>query len=109
MEKSLLLETIGDTVGNRIVDFLIEGRGISYSKKDIADGCDISRPTVYKILPQLIKDGLVKVVQKVGRITLYTMNSENERVKTLLKLEEMLLQKSFEDAGQKAVAYSVAH
>ncbi len=40
-EKSMLLETIGDTTENRMIDFLIEGKGISYSKKDIAEGCDI--------------------------------------------------------------------
>ena len=48
MEGSILLGTIGDTLENRVIDFLIEGRGLDYSKTDIADGCEISRPTVYK-------------------------------------------------------------
>ncbi len=103
-EKSLMLETIGDTTENRVIDFLIEGKGIDYSKKDVADGCGISRPTVYKILPILLKEGVIKVTRKVGRITLYTLNTENEKVKTLLKLEEMLLKKSFETVEAKAVA-----
>ena len=104
MEKSILLETIGDTIENRIIDFLIEGRGIDYSKTDIADGCEISRPTVYKILPKLIKEGLVKITRTIGRIMLYTLNTENEKVRTLLKLEEMLLKKSFESVEQKNIA-----
>ncbi len=31
---------------------------------------------------------------------LYSLNSENEKVKALLKLEEFLLRKSFEDLGK---------
>ncbi len=103
-EKSLLLETIGDTIENRVIDFLIEGKGIDYSKKDISDGCEISRPTVYKILPMLLEDKIIKVTRKVGRITLYTLNTENEKIKALLKLEEILLKKSFESVEAKAVA-----
>ena len=99
MEKSPLLETIGDTVENRVIDFLIEGGGIDYSKTDIADGCEISRPTLYKILPKLIEEGTVKATRKLGQIELYTLNEENEKVKTLLKLEEILLRKSFESVG----------
>ncbi len=100
MEESILLETIGDTIENRIIDFLIEGQGLDYSKKDIADGCEISRPSVYKILPKLLKEGVIKVSRKIGRITLYTLNPDNEKVKALLKLEEILLKESFETVGQ---------
>ncbi len=99
----MLLETIGDSMENRLIDFLIEGKGISYTKKDIADGCDMSRPTVYKILPNLIRQGIIKITRKIGRITLYALNAENEKVKTLLKLEEMLLKKSFGSVEQKSV------
>ncbi len=108
MEKSILLETIGDSIENRIIDFLIEGRGITYSKKDIADGCEISRPTLYKILPHLVTEGVVKIVRKIGRITLYTLNEENEKVKSLLSLEKILLQKSFESIEHKAGALAHA-
>jgi len=96
MEKSILLETIGDTIENRVIDFLIEGRGIDYSKTDIADGCRISRPSVYKILPKLLKEKVVKVTRTMGRITLYTLNTGNDKAKALLKLEEILLHESFE-------------
>ena len=94
-EKSMLLEVLGDTIENQILDFLLEGRGISYSKTDIANGCDISRPTVYKILPKMLKDKTLILERKLGRISLYRINEQNERVKTLFKLEEMLLKESF--------------
>lgn len=104
MTKSILLEVIGDTVENRIIDLLIEGRGIDYSKTDIADNCGISRPTLYKVLPQLVKKHVVKPTRKVGRVQLYSLNSQNERVKALLKLEEILLKESFEEAKVRVKA-----
>ncbi|MCI0504238.1 hypothetical protein L0Y65_06040 [Candidatus Micrarchaeota archaeon] len=100
-EKSMLLEVIGDTPENRVIDFLIEGRGIDYSKTDIAEGCGLSRPTIYKLLPGLIKNGIVRIKRKVGRITLYQLDEKNNRVKALVKLEEILLKESFEEAGAK--------
>ena len=96
-----MLEVIGNTIENRIIDFMIEGVGIDYTKKDIADGCDISRPTLYKILPVLIRNGLIKPTRIIGKVQLYTLNIENEKVKALLKLEEFLLKRSFDEVGQR--------
>lgn len=103
MEKSMLLEVIGDTTENRIIDFLIEGKGLDYTKKDIADNCEISRPTLYKVFPKLVKQGITKPTRTIGRVQLYSLNTENEKVKALLKLEEFLLKKSFEELEQHKV------
>src|SRR3989338_164472 len=105
MEKSMLLEVIGDTIKNRIIDLLIEGRGMDYTKKDIADSCGISRPTLYKVLPKLVKEGAAKPTRKIGRSQLYSLNMDNEKIKALLKLEEFLLKRSFEEkASVKKIA-----
>lgn len=93
----MLLEIIGDAIENRIIDFLIEGVGIDYTKKDVADNCGISRPTLYKVFPKLVKQKIIKPTRTIGRVQLYSLNTENEKVKALLKLEEFLLKKSFED------------
>ncbi len=103
-EKSMLLNVIGDSVENRILDFLLEGRGISYSKTDIAGGCKLSRPTIYKVLPVLLKTNVVKLERKLGRISLYKINEQNDRVKALFKLEEILLKESFNQIELKPVS-----
>ena len=107
-EKSMLLEVIGDTPENRVIDFLIEGRGIDYSKTDIAEGCELSRPTIYKLLPGLIKNGVVRIKRKLGQITLYQLDEKNDRVKALIKLEEILLKESF-DAVESKEAVPATH
>ena len=101
MEKSMLLDVIGYTVENRIIDMLIEGIGMDYSKKDIADNCKISRPTLYKVLPGLVKKGFVKPTRVIGRVQLYSINQDNNNTKILLKMEELLLKKSFEQVSEK--------
>jgi len=98
MEKTPLLNIIGYTIENRIVNFLIEGKGIEYTKTDIARGSGIARPTLYKVWPTLVKEGIVKCTKTIGKIKLYTLNEKSEKVQMLLKLEEMLLKKSFEEA-----------
>ena len=97
MEKSMLLEIVGDSIENRVIDFLVEGVGIDYTKKDVADNSGISRPTLYKIFPKLVKQKIIKPTRTIGRVQLYSINTENEKVKALLKLEEFLLKKSFEE------------
>lgn len=104
MKMSMLLKVIGDAIENRIVDFMIEGRGIDYTKKDIADGCDISRPTLYKIFPKLLKDGTIKPTRKIGRVQLYSLNEENDKVKALIELETILLKKSFDFVRKRVEA-----
>lgn len=97
----MLLHVIGDTIENRVIDFLIEGRGIDYTKKDIADNCDISRPTLYKVFPKMLKEGIIKPTRKIGRVQLYSLNTDNEKVKALLELETILLKKSFDVVQRK--------
>mgnify|MGYP001570540862 CR=1 FL=1 len=109
MEKSPLLEVIGYSVENRVIDFLIEGKGTDYTKKDIAEGCDIARPTLYKILPKLITEGIVKHTRTIGRAILYSLDEENEKVQLLLQLETMLLKKSFEEVEKSKVKAHVRH
>jgi DNA-binding transcriptional ArsR family regulator len=99
--KSMLLEVIGDTPENRTIDFLLEGKGIDYSITDIAEGCGVSRPTIYKILPKLVKEKVVLATRKIGNITLYRLDEQNEKVRALMKLEEILLKKSFDQVEGK--------
>jgi len=103
--KSMLLEVIGDTIINRIIDFLIEGKGIDYTKTDIANNCKISRPTLYKVFPILVKQKIIKSTRTIGRVKLYTLNTNNPRVQALMKLEELLLKQSF---AQEKVAVATS-
>ena len=101
MDKSMLLETIGNSTENRIIDFLIENYCFEYTKKDIATNCKISSSRAYPILTRLILQGFIKQARKNGKEQLYRLNRNNERAEALLKLEGFLLKKSFETVSEK--------
>ena len=50
---------------------------------------------MYKVLPKLLKEGLVRETRSIGSSQLYALNPENDKVRALIKLEEFLLNKSF--------------
>ncbi len=66
---------------------MIENRGLDYSKEEIAEGAEISRPTLYRIWMALEKNGLIDETRKYGNVQLFKINEDNEFVKMWIKLE----------------------
>ena len=115
-ENSLLIQFLGDSgiakqfqylkipvefydnPMTRIVDFLIENKGFDYSKEEIAKGSGVSRTTLFKYWERLEKFSIVKVTRIYGKTKLYTLNTESEVVKEVLKLEFELIKHSMGDA-----------
>ncbi len=87
MEKSLLLEFLGDTPLLRIIDFLIENRIFDYTKTEIAENAGISRASLYKVWPMVEQYDLVKKSRKIGNTILYKLNKENPVVQELIELD----------------------
>jgi len=100
-EKSLLLQLTGDMPLFRIVDFLLENKGLDFSKKDIAKGAEISRASLFNYWSQLEKHGIVKSTRKFGKTVLYTLNSESQVVKRILELEKVLISTALKQASKK--------
>ncbi len=96
MEKSLLIEFLGENPIFRIIDFLIENKGLDVTKKDIIEKAGISRAAFFKYWGQIEKQDIVLVTRKFGKTKLYTLNSGNPIVKKLLELESVLIGKALE-------------
>ena len=96
MEKSLLVEFLGDTPIIRIMDFLIENSIFDYTKTDFADNADVSRTTLYKIWPVLEKYEIIKESRKIGNTVLYKLNKESPLVQELIQLD-LKISKEFVD------------
>lgn len=98
MEKSLLIQLMGDTPANRIIDFLMENKGMDYSKKAISEGAGISRASLFKYWDKIEDFSLVKETRRFGKTRLYTLNTEGELVQELLRIESMLIKKAMDEA-----------
>ena len=97
MEKSLLIRFLGENPLFKIVDYLIENKGMDVSKKDIIEGSGISKATLFKYWENVEKEQIVLVTRKFGKTKLYTLNAKNPIVRKLLELESIIIGKTLEN------------
>lgn len=95
-----MIQLIGDTPANRIIDFLVGNKGMDYSKKAIAEGAGISRASLFKYWGVIDDFNLVKETRRFGKTRLYTLNVESEIVQELLMIESMLIKRALDDAHE---------
>ena len=95
-EKSLLIKFLGENPVFKIIDFLIENKGIEVTKKEIIEGASISRAALFKYWKQIESQEIVLVKRKFGKTKLYALNSKNPIIKKLLELESILIGKALD-------------
>ena len=96
MEKSLLIQFLGENPIFKIIDTLLDNKGLELTKKDILEATEISRATLFKVWPQLEENEIVRVTRKFGKTKLYAINSQNPLVRKLFELERILIGKAFD-------------
>ena len=101
MEKSLLLNLTGDIPLFRIIDFLLENKGIDFSKSDIAKGAEISRASLFNYWEEIEKHGIVRVTRRFGKTKLYTLNGKNPVTQKIIELERTLIAEAMDKASAK--------
>lgn len=100
-EKSLLLQLTGEMPLFKIMDFLVDNKGMDFSKKDIAEGADVSKASLFNYWPELEKHNIVKVTRTFGKTKLYTLNTESPVTKKILELESTLIRQAMLKAAHK--------
>ena len=106
-ETTILRETLGDTPVIRVLDFLIEGRGLDYSLSDIAENSSIGWTTLHRIWDKMLKLEIVKPTREIGRAKLFKLNEENPSVKELIRLYDTLLYQHTEKHLSKKIIVKV--
>ena len=101
MEKSLLLNLTGEMPLFKIIDFLLENKGMDFSKLDIAKGAEISRASLFNYWSEIEKHGIVKVTRSFGKTKLYTLNVKNPVAKKIIELEKALIAEAMNKAKKK--------
>ncbi|MFH1390949.1 MAG: hypothetical protein ABIH20_01420 [Candidatus Diapherotrites archaeon] len=103
MEKNntLFIEFFGNYPIIRVLDFLIENDIFDYSKKDIAKNARVSWNTLETFWKNIEEKGIVVYTRKVGKASMYKLDSENPIVTQLIELDNKLMKKSMEKIGPK--------
>ena len=102
--KSLLLQLTGELPLFKIVDFLVDNKGMDFDKTDIAKGAGISRASLFNYWNELEKQEIVKVTRQFGKTKLYTLNSKSLIAKKILELERELISKALENRKEVLVS-----
>src|SRR3989338_3900844 len=83
-ETGAFCETYGNTIQNRILEYLMENEDLDFAVGDMAKELQISKPKAYEIVGEFEKKGYLKRFRIVGKTQLYMLNKENSRVKLFL-------------------------
>ena len=95
MEETIFVKIFGNTPKVRIWDFLLDNDVLDFTKSEIARQTGISRATLNRLWPYLIKNKILVKSRVIGRATLFRLNKENELVKKMLELDNFLVTKDF--------------
>lgn len=101
MERSLLLNLTGEMPLFKIIDFLLENKGMDFSKSDIAKGAEISRASLFNYWNEVERHGIVKVTRSFGKTKLFTLNTKNPVAKKIIELEKALIAEAMNKAVKK--------
>ncbi|MBW2975996.1 helix-turn-helix domain-containing protein [Candidatus Woesearchaeota archaeon] len=102
-DKSLLLNLTGDLPLFRIIDFLLDNKGMDFSKTDIAEGAGISRASLFNYWSELERHGIVKTTRSFGKTKLYTLDSKSPVTQKIIELEKTLIAEALENKKKKEV------
>ena len=100
-EKTLFTEAMGNSPVIRVINFLIEGRGLDYSLSDVASNSNIGWTTLHRIWDDLVRLKIVVPTRTIGRAKLFELNQENPVVKNLIKIYDTLLYQETEKVKMK--------
>ena len=91
MEETIFAKAIGNTPRVKVLEFLIEGRELDYSLSDIAEGSGIGRTTLFRIWIDFENLKFVNQAWGIGNAKLFKLNLENEFIKKLVELFDVLI------------------
>jgi len=83
---------------------MIAGRELDFSLSDIADGSNVGWMTVHRVLPQLLKLGILKHTRMIGQAKMFKVDTENPIAQELIKLYDQLLEISIKEIVEKTGA-----
>lgn len=101
MAIGIFCETYGNTINNRILEYLLENQSLDFAIGDMTKELRISRPKAYEVMRDFEKKEFVKKSRIVGKTQLYLLNKENKRVQLFLKTFRECLKLVVEEYEEK--------
>lgn len=94
-------KVFGMTPRNIILDHFLCFRTTDYPLGDLAEDYEISKATIYNAAKPLIKEKYLIPTRKIGGAQLYKLNLEKPEVKFLIKVDDLLMERIYEEHKPK--------
>ena len=104
---SVFREAYGNTMQNRILEYLLERRELDFAVCDMARTLNISKPKAYEIVKKFEKKNFVKKSRIIGKTQLYILDRENKWVKIHVRNFDEALNIAMEEYEKKHPEYFV--
>ncbi len=102
-EPSIFVDFFGNYPLVRILDFLVENDSFDYCKKDICKNAGVSWNTLESLWKTLEEKQLVFFTRKVGKASLYKLNTKNPSVQHLIEFDRSITKKSLESVEPEKI------
>lgn len=89
--KPAFIRILGDTPKVRILNYMIQVRGLDFSMSDIARNSSVGWATLSRIWKEFVELKIVTLTRQVGKAKLYKLNEENPAVIKLVDVYKKLL------------------
>ncbi len=82
-ECGIFCEIYGNTIRNRVVEYLLENRGLDFAASTLSKELSISRPKAYGIINELLLKAYIQKSRIVGRTQLYRLDTKHRIIRLM--------------------------
>ncbi len=83
----MFTDIFGNAPRVRLLDFLADHPDFDYTISQMAEFAEIARPTVYKLIEELLVQNLLTFTRSVGDSKFYRLNVANPRIVSMLQVD----------------------
>jgi len=89
--ETIFIEVFGNNPIMKVLDFLITFQSFDYPLTEIAKNAGVSYSTLQTFWEKLERNKIVIKTRRVGKSDLYKLNTQNDAVRQLIKLDWNLI------------------
>ena len=83
----MFTDIFGSAPRVRLIDFLADHPAFDYTISQMAEFAEIARPTVYKLVDELVGQDMLTFTRSVGDSKFYRLNVANPRIASMLQVD----------------------
>ena len=83
----MFTDIFGSAPRVRLIDFLADHPAFDYTISQMAEFAEIARPTVYKLVDELVGQDMLSFTRSVGDSKFYRLNVANPRIVSMLQVD----------------------